>query len=242
LAALRKQLATATAPARRPDSEQRPAQPPARSEAPRPAKQPGHSGQSGQPGPGSGGQSRGEAGREQGKPAPGPEQDEAEPAGSTDVTEEHAPEAMTPSVEGDRVAPLSTERNPGVATTAVDVTHLAVATMGGPGPYLVDSAGHPLYLLEDDRNGSACTDMCLAAWPPLLRSEVPGASAGVEDELIGTVQRADGATQVTYNGHPLYYYAQDTDSGMPTGHDIHDQWGGWYLLSPEGEALHGQES
>ncbi|MEG3190900.1 COG4315 family predicted lipoprotein [Lysobacter sp. D1-1-M9] len=156
---------------------------------------------------------------------------------------EIAPDAMTPSVEGDLIPPLSDDRRShDVADTAVDVTHLAVATVGGPAPYLVDSAGHPLYLLEDDRDGSTCTNACLDAWPPLLRSEVPGASAGVDDELIGTVQRADGATQVTYNGHPLYYYAQDPDTGMPTGHDIHDQWGGWYLLTPEGEALHGQES
>ena len=54
--------------------------------------------------------------------------------------------------------------------------------------------------------------------------------------------RPDGATQVTFNGRPLYRYAKDSGPGAVTGQDVHDQWGEWYLVTPAGDALEAADS
>lgn len=61
--------------------------------------------------------------------------------------------------------------------------------------------------------------------------------SGLDQSLVGTIQRRDGQTQITYNGHPLYYYARDTRGQRPMGHHIEDEWGEWYLVTPDGEKL-----
>lgn len=126
---------------------------------------------------------------------------------------------------------------------------LSVAT-GTAGAYLADNQGRAVYMLEGDTDGSKCTAACLEAWPPLRAptgttgttgmTGTPGAMATEGDlrmDLVGTVQRADGTSQVTYNGHPLYHYAKDTGAGTTTGQGVDDQWGEWYLVTPEGEAM-----
>lgn len=154
-------------------------------------------------------------------------------------------EAMSPSIEGDEIPPPQTapqveaEAAAARAGVGADESALEISTQGGPGPYLVDSRGHALYALEGDTDGSACTGECLEAWPPLLRTELPEAGQGLDAGMIGTMTRADNTLQVTYGGMPLYYYAQDADAGPPTGHDVHDQWGGWYLVGPDGKRLEG---
>jgi predicted lipoprotein with Yx(FWY)xxD motif len=55
--------------------------------------------------------------------------------------------------------------------------------------------------------------------------------------LLGTIQRRDGSTQVTYGGHPLYYYSKDQGRGDVTGQDVTDERGEWYLVSPAGQAV-----
>ena len=76
------------------------------------------------------------------------------------------------------------------------------------GEYIADSFGRALYMFEADTQGSgaksACSGDCAVAWPPLTASVTQGGE-GVSGDLIGTMQRDDGATQVTYNGWPLYY-------------------------------------
>lgn len=62
----------------------------------------------------------------------------------------------------------------------------------------------------------------------------------IRPELIGTVQRPDGTTQVTYDGQPLYYYAHDSGPGEVKGQDVHDEWGEWYLVQPSGELQEGE--
>lgn len=137
----------------------------------------------------------------------------------------------------------------GTTTAPVAAAMLSVAT-GASGQYLTDIQGRAVYLLEGDTDGSKCTAACLEAWPP-VRAEgeaataaaaPPGATgtadttAGLRTDLLGTVQRADGVTQVTYNGHPLYRYAKDTGSST-SGQGVKDQWGEWYLVGPDGEAV-----
>ena len=123
---------------------------------------------------------------------------------------------------------------------------LSVAT-GTAGAYLADNRGRAVYMLEGDTDGSKCTAACLEAWPPLRAqagttatagtTSTTGTEANLRMNLVGTVQRADGTSQVTYNGHPLYHYAKDTGAGTTAGQGVEDQWGEWYLVTPEGEAM-----
>ena len=106
------------------------------------------------------------------------------------------------------------------------------------GQILVDAQGRTLYLFEADKNGkSNCDGPCAAAWPPFLSTGTPQAAAGASAALIGTTARADGTTQVTYAGHPLYYYVGDRAPGDTTGQDI-DQFGAkWYVLAKDGNKI-----
>src|SRR5690606_26093676 len=117
---------------------------------------------------------------------------------------------------------------------------------GEHGEFLVDGRGYALYLLEeDDDDESRCYDQCAEQWPPALvaRDAQPSVdSRAIEEDELDTFEREDGSMQLTYDDHPLYYYYRDTAPGQATGHDIHDEWGGWYLVTPDGDKLEGDES
>ena len=82
------------------------------------------------------------------------------------------------------------------------------------GTALVGSNGHTLYKFDKDKGGkSSCAGACAAAWPPLTSSGQPTAGNGVSASKLGVTTRSDGKEQVTYAGHPLYYYAEDTQAG-----------------------------
>lgn len=121
-----------------------------------------------------------------------------------------------------------------------DAGAIMVATSGGPGPYLVNSAGSALYYLEGDTDGSRCIDACAEAWPPALVAGVaPSTGADLDASLLGTIDRADGSSQVTYGGHPLYRYAGDVGAGRTNGMDVTDKYGQWHLAGPDGEPVAG---
>ncbi len=103
------------------------------------------------------------------------------------------------------------------------------------GSILVDGKGMTLYLFtKDTPNTSNCTGQCLMAWPPLLGK--PTAGKGVDATKLGSFQRADGSTQASYNGWPLYYWQQDAKPGDVTGQDVN---GVWYVLDRNGAAVKG---
>lgn len=105
----------------------------------------------------------------------------------------------------------------------------------GSGSYLVDAKGMTLYLYTKDSAGtSVCTGGCANNWPPLTVSGQPSAGTGVTASLLGTITRADGSTQVTYNGHPLYYYKSDSAAGDENGQGV---GGVWYVVSASGDAM-----
>jgi predicted lipoprotein with Yx(FWY)xxD motif len=121
-------------------------------------------------------------------------------------------------------------------TTAASISSGGAQVMVGQntalGAYLVDSKGMTLYLYtKDTPNTSNCNGGCATAWPPLLTSGAPVAGAGVDASKLGTTTRADGTTQVTYNGWPLYYYAQDKAAGDTTGEGVGTVW---YVITPDG--------
>jgi len=52
---------------------------------------------------------------------------------------------------------------------------------------------------------------------------------------LGTIMRSDGTKQVTYKGHPLYFFAKDKDDGDSYGQGIKSFGAAWYVLAPSGE-------
>jgi predicted lipoprotein with Yx(FWY)xxD motif len=97
------------------------------------------------------------------------------------------------------------------------------------GDFLVDAKGMTLYMYTKDTAGvSNCTGDCLKTWPPLVATTDMLAGAGVPGRL-GSITRADGTKQVTYNDMPLYYWASDTKPGDTTGQGV---GGVWFMMSP----------
>ena len=109
---------------------------------------------------------------------------------------------------------------------------LAVSTNATLGSFLTDSKGMTLYLFTSDTPGtSTCYDSCASYWPPLLSTRVPLAGTGVDAAMLGSINRTDGTTQVTYNSWPLYYYSKDVKAGDTTGEGVQ---GTWYVITPSG--------
>ena len=109
------------------------------------------------------------------------------------------------------------------------------------GKILVDSHGRTLYHFAADKTtASTCYAACASVWPPLTVSGAPKAGRGVRASLLGTTKRTDGTTEVTYDGHPLYYFAGDTKAGDTTGQAINQFGAPWYVLAANGtEVTHG---
>jgi predicted lipoprotein with Yx(FWY)xxD motif len=129
-------------------------------------------------------------------------------------------------------APSGTTTPSGGATVSSTSTKL--------GTILVDSSGRTLYLFEKDQpSQSACSGACVAAWPVDPSSGAPKAGSGVKASLLGMIKRSDGATQVTYNRHPLYYYAGDSGPGQQNGQGIDAFGAEWYVVTPAGKAVGG---
>ncbi len=103
------------------------------------------------------------------------------------------------------------------------------------GHILVNAEGLTLYAFtQDSADQSACTGSCPDIWPPLTVEEDPAAGEGVNADLLGTLNRADGSTQVTYNGHPLYIYSEDAGPGDTNGQGF---GGSWYVVGPDGNLI-----
>lgn len=133
-----------------------------------------------------------------------------------------APEETGEATEDMGEAPEETVEGPEV--TAAD-TEL--------GTILVDEEGMTLYLFTQDSPGqSVCEDDCLEVWPPLEGE--PFAGEGVDDSLLGSIERSDGSVQATYGDWPLYYFAEDTAAGDLNGQGVNDVW---WVVDPAGEPI-----
>jgi predicted lipoprotein with Yx(FWY)xxD motif len=124
------------------------------------------------------------------------------------------------------------------ASPAASGATIAVAT-SKLGQILVDGNGMTVYLfVVDTSTTSNCYTSCATIWPPVLTTGAPQAGAGATASLLGTTQRTDGKTEVTYAGHPLYYFVQDKAAGDATGQGINGFGGLWWVVSPSGAAIH----
>lgn len=120
--------------------------------------------------------------------------------------------------------------SPSEADAATLTLSMADSSLGS---ILVDGKGMTLYLFTNDTpNTSNCTGQCLTAWPPLLGK--PTAGTGVDDSKLGSFTRADGRTQASYNGWPLYYWQSDAKPGDVTGQNVNSVW---FVLDRDGDAI-----
>lgn len=94
------------------------------------------------------------------------------------------------------------------------------------GKVVVDGAGLTLYVFTaDSGTTSACNDACATSWPPVLAgTSAPTLGAGLDTEDFGTITRADGTSQLTFYGRPLYLFAGDTAPGDVKGQGLKDKW------------------
>ena len=150
--------------------------------------------------------------------------------------------AVIVSACGD-TTPSATAPSPSPATSpasspAVAAATIMVATDAKLGTILVDGSGKTLYLFVADKStASTCYTSCAALWPPVLTTGAPVAGSGATGSLLGTTTRTDGKVEVTYAGHPLYYFIQDKKAGDTTGQGIDGFGGLWWVLSPAGKAI-----
>ena len=95
-----------------------------------------------------------------------------------------------------------------------------------------------VYLFEGDHGSvSACSGACAKVWPPLTSAGAATAGAGAKASDIAMITRSDGTQQVTYKGHPLYYFATDKDAGDTYGEGVKSFGADWYALSPSGAKI-----
>jgi predicted lipoprotein with Yx(FWY)xxD motif len=104
------------------------------------------------------------------------------------------------------------------------------------GMVLVDSNGMTLYDFHKDKGTtSSCYGACAEAWPPMLTEGGPTVGNGAMASKLGTTERKDGTTQVTYAGHPLYTFVEDKKPGEANGNDVSAFGAQWYALKGSGE-------
>ncbi len=105
------------------------------------------------------------------------------------------------------------------------------------GPILVNGKGKALYLFtKEGGRRSKCYGDCAVAWPPYLTRGKPVAGKGLKRKRLGTTRRDDGTRQVTYRGHPLYFYRHDTPK-LILCQDVFEFGGLWLLVDRRGKAV-----
>ena len=103
------------------------------------------------------------------------------------------------------------------------------------GTVLTSGSGKAVYLwAKDTGDMSNCTGACAGAWPPVTTTGTATAAGGAKASDIGTITRSDGTRQVTYDGHPLYYFAGDSGPGTATGQGSDCFGAPWWLVAPTG--------
>jgi predicted lipoprotein with Yx(FWY)xxD motif len=138
--------------------------------------------------------------------------------------------ASTPAQPSSAATKTSSTPRP-TAAALITTKHGKLGTILAYGPKKLT-----VYLFEGDKRGSSsCTGTCASTWPPVTGKPEPGGGAVSSD--LGTIMRADGSTQVTYKGHPLYMFVKDKDDGDAYGEGIKAFGAEWYALAPAGNKV-----
>src|SRR3954471_15737391 len=153
-------------------------------------------------------------------------------AGSEDVIADPPAAFQTSSSQSTTTPPGATTSAGATATAAAEGTVITVRD-SDYGPMLFDGRNQAIYLFNKETTSTpACYGDCASAWPPVLTDGAPQ-PMGADANLLGTTKRDDGSTQVTYGGHPLYFYSNE-DPGQVLCHDVDDFGGTWLVVTPAG--------
>jgi predicted lipoprotein with Yx(FWY)xxD motif len=130
-------------------------------------------------------------------------------------------------------------KSPASSSSGSAGSSISIATTKGPmGTYLTGASGRALYLWVADKGGSsACSGSCAGVWPPVTTTGTPSVSGGAQASDLGTITRSDGTKQVTYKGHPLYYYVTDKNAGQTAGEGSNSFGAKWWLVAPSGSRI-----
>jgi len=146
-------------------------------------------------------------------------------SGCGDSTESTAASAASPSV-AETTATASANRGKKVKAVGSQF-----------GRVVADGRGEALYLFAKERGKrSQCYGACARAWPPVLTKGRPRAGKGAKAKLLGTTRRKNGKLQVTYKGHPLYYYVDDRP-GLILCQNVNEFGGLWLVVKPNGNPV-----
>jgi predicted lipoprotein with Yx(FWY)xxD motif len=153
----------------------------------------------------------------------------------------------TTAADASSTSAPTTSASGGSATTAASTTAASTTSHGVKvtskhgklGTFLAAGSKRlTVYLFEADKGGrSACSGACARVWPPVTTSGPPTAGSGARTADLGTITRSDGSKQVTYKGHPLYYYVRDKDDGDAYGQGSDSFGAEWYVLTPKGSKI-----
>ena len=115
---------------------------------------------------------------------------------------------------------------------------LSTAKIGGA-TVLTNARGFTVYSFAPDMpTRSNCNGTCAQNWPPV---KGPATASGVKG-TFGTIRRSGGATQATFDGHPLYTFVGDTAPGQAKGNGLNAAGGLWREVTTSGSAPAGSSS
>src|SRR5690349_3588695 len=140
--------------------------------------------------------------------------------GGSDTKATISASAGATSAYGTPVAPKQT------AGTTIEVRTSSL------GRVLTDGNGRTLYLFEADKpDVSKLSRAGVAIWPPLAAGGMANVQGGALSSKLHTITGANGKPQLSYDGHPLYYYVGDEKPGQTNGQGLNQFGGKWYVLS-----------
>ncbi|MBP2329730.1 putative lipoprotein with Yx(FWY)xxD motif [Kibdelosporangium banguiense] len=140
---------------------------------------------------------------------------------------------------GSSAPPPAPSGKPAVTTTRnlpLDTANLQVVQIAGIGSVVSDDDGFPLYRYDKDTAQppkSNCVETeCILVWSPLLSASGKVNAQGIDQTLLGTVERGNGLKQVTLGGWPLYRNTNDEGAGQANGNGVD---GAWFAVGPTGQ-------
>ena len=145
--------------------------------------------------------------------------------------------AAAPASPAGASSPSAASSAPAAAAGASGGTVITTAKSSA-GTFLTTGSGKAVYLwVKDTGDMSNCNGACAGAWPPVTTTATATASGAAKASDIGTITRSDGTKQVTYDGHPLYYFSGDSGPGTASGQGSDAFGAKWWLVTPAGAAI-----
>lgn len=144
--------------------------------------------------------------------------------------------SSTPS--SSTTSPPAASSTTGTSSSTASTSATGLKTMAISGHKVLTTAGGFViyWFAKDTPTTSNCNGSCASFWPPLTGT--PTLASGVTlSGKLGTIKRADGALQATYDGHPLYLFKTDTSAGMASGNDLNASGGLWWAMTASGAKI-----